>query len=37
MGFTVFVMKSGHAMTHQLETPLNVNGNLKQRENLQNL
>ena len=37
MGFTVFVMKSGRAMMRQLETPLNVHGNLKQQENLQNL
>ena len=27
MGFTVSVMKSGRAMTRQLETPLNVHGN----------
>ena len=29
MGFTVSVMKSRRAMTCQLETPLNVHGNLK--------
>ena len=30
MGFTVSVMKSGHAMMRQLETPLNEHGNLKE-------